>query len=84
MEREITLSDVFKLIARLESKLDKALGRDGKYVPRTRIIREIGRRSYERGVRRGILNPVKNNEARNSRAMVEKKEYEYYRSTLKI
>jgi hypothetical protein len=82
MEGEMTLNDVFKLIVRVEGKLDKVLGQDKeKFVPRTRIVKEIGRRSYEQGVKKGILNPVKNG-ARNSKAMICRKEYEYYRSTL--
>jgi len=83
MVREITLSDVLKIIARLENKIDKALGQEtSKFIPRTKIVKEIGRRSYEQGVKRGILNPIKNNGARNSKAMICRKEYEYYKSTL--
>jgi hypothetical protein len=85
MEGEMTLNDVFKLIVRVENKLDRVLGQDkNKFVPRTKIVKEIGRRSYDQGVKKGILNPVKNNGARNSKAKVIQKEYEYYKSTLKI
>ncbi len=84
MSELLTKEEFLKAMKQLNQKIDAVItGGKGKYVPRTEIIKEIGRRDYEKGVKKGFLNPVKNSEGRNSKARVERKEYEYYKSTLK-
>lgn len=77
VESNLSWESIYAVLNKIDRRLDRLDKAAPRFIPRSRIIKEIGRANYDYGVSSGRLNELKG-PARNSKVLIERIQYENY------